>query len=181
MYSLLLRAIFQSSDHTLREEEVSPVGPHKSSPRSKRWVERREVEGLNMKAVARLNSTATLFVSAGTLVTIPEGVPMKNRCLPLFPATLMRPWTNATEIYAPKHPTGTLHTTHNTKDWFVDANTAVAGLTPEQANWKDASGNHSIGQLCLSSGVLEPAVLGKFKGEDPAKFSGDKQGNLHQF
>ena len=36
-----------------------------------------------------------------------------------------------------------LRTTHNSKDWFVDANTAVAGLTPEQASWKDGSGNHS--------------------------------------
>ncbi len=40
-----------------------------------------------------------------------------------------------------------LKTTHNVKDWFVPANTAVEGLTADQANWKDKSGNHSVGQL----------------------------------
>ena len=40
-----------------------------------------------------------------------------------------------------------LRTTHNSKDWFVDVNTAVAGLTPEQASWKQGAGNHSVGQL----------------------------------
>src|SRR5215467_11105421 len=39
-----------------------------------------------------------------------------------------------------------LRTTHNNKDWFVDGNTAVAGLTAEQANWSDGK-NHSVGQL----------------------------------
>ena len=36
-----------------------------------------------------------------------------------------------------------LKTTHTVKDWFVPANIAVAGLTAEQANWKDKSDNHS--------------------------------------
>ena len=40
-----------------------------------------------------------------------------------------------------------LRTTHDQKDWFVDANTAVAGLTAEQARWTDGKGNHSVGQL----------------------------------
>ena len=40
-----------------------------------------------------------------------------------------------------------LKTTHNVKDWFVPANVAVEGLTADQANWKDKSGNHSVGQL----------------------------------
>ena len=40
-----------------------------------------------------------------------------------------------------------LRTTHNVKDWFVPANTAIAGLTAEQANWKDNSENHSIAML----------------------------------
>src|SRR5690348_9773401 len=40
-----------------------------------------------------------------------------------------------------------LHTTHDQKDWFVPINVAVQGLTAEQANWKDSSGNHSAGQL----------------------------------
>jgi hypothetical protein len=40
-----------------------------------------------------------------------------------------------------------LRTTHNQKEWFVPANTAVEGLTAEQASWQDGKGNHSIGQL----------------------------------
>ncbi len=40
-----------------------------------------------------------------------------------------------------------LRSTHNKKEWFVDAMTAVNGLTPEQASWKDGKGNHSAGQL----------------------------------
>ena len=66
-----------------------------------------------------------------------------------------------------------LRTTHNQKDWFVDANTAVAGLTPEQASWKDGSGNHSVGQLAYHLVFWNRQALAKFKGETPAKFSGN--------
>lgn len=40
-----------------------------------------------------------------------------------------------------------LKTTHKVKDWFVPPSIAIAGLTPEQANWKDNTDNHSIAQL----------------------------------
>src|SRR5262245_66432588 len=40
-----------------------------------------------------------------------------------------------------------LRSTHNQVEWFVPANTAVAGLTAEQASWTDKKGNHSVGQL----------------------------------
>ncbi len=43
-----------------------------------------------------------------------------------------------------------LRTTHNQKEWFVPANTAVEGLTAEQASWQDGKGNHSIGQLPIT-------------------------------
>ena len=46
-----------------------------------------------------------------------------------------------------------LRSTHNKAEWFVPANTAVAGLTPAQASWTDKSGNHSVGQLAWA-GVL---------------------------
>ena len=48
-----------------------------------------------------------------------------------------------------------LKSTHTEKDWFVTVNVAVDGLTAEQANWTDGHGNHSIGQLGVSPGVLE--------------------------
>src|SRR6202020_117295 len=40
-----------------------------------------------------------------------------------------------------------LRSTHNKAEWFVPANTAVAGLTPEQASWTDKSWNETVQQL----------------------------------
>src|SRR5262249_49433291 len=65
-----------------------------------------------------------------------------------------------------------LRTTHNAKDWFVDANTAVAGLTPEQAGWKQGAGNHSVGQLAYHLVFWNERALAKFNGQKPADFSG---------
>src|SRR5690242_17986922 len=56
-----------------------------------------------------------------------------------------------------------LKTTHNAKDWFVDGNTAVAGLTAEQANWTDGKGNHSVGQLAYHIVFWNQQVLSKLK------------------
>ena len=40
-----------------------------------------------------------------------------------------------------------LRSTHNNADWFTPGNTAMKGLTAEQASWSDGKGNHSVGQL----------------------------------
>ncbi|HEX8549878.1 MAG TPA: DinB family protein [Cytophagaceae bacterium] len=40
-----------------------------------------------------------------------------------------------------------LRNTHTNKNWFVPSKIALENLTSEQANWKDSSGNHSIGEL----------------------------------
>lgn len=74
-----------------------------------------------------------------------------------------------------------LKTTHNQKEWFVDANTAVAGLTPEQASWQDGKGNHSIGQLANHLVFWNQQELAKFKGEPPVKFSGDNNETFNNF
>jgi uncharacterized damage-inducible protein DinB len=74
-----------------------------------------------------------------------------------------------------------LRTTHNNKDWFVDANTAVAGLTPEQASWNDGKGNHSVGQLAYHLVFWNRQTLAKFKGETPEKFSGNNEETFNQF
>jgi uncharacterized damage-inducible protein DinB len=74
-----------------------------------------------------------------------------------------------------------LQTTHNTKDWFVDANTAVAGLTADQAKWKDGSGNHSVGQLTNHLIFWNRQELAKFKGETPEKFSGNNDETFNAF
>ena len=74
-----------------------------------------------------------------------------------------------------------LRTTHNQKDWFVPANTAVDGLTPEQASWKDGSGNHSVGQLTVHLIFWNQQELAKFKGETPAKFDGNNNETFDSF
>jgi len=74
-----------------------------------------------------------------------------------------------------------LKTTHNQKDWFVDANTAVAGLTPEQANWTDGHGNHSVGQLAYHLVYWNERSLAKFKGQPQAKFDGNNDQTFNQF
>jgi uncharacterized damage-inducible protein DinB len=74
-----------------------------------------------------------------------------------------------------------LRTTHNEKDWFVDANTAVAGLTAEQASWTDGKGNHSVGQLAYHLIFWNQRNLDKFKGEAPPKYGGDNDETFNQF
>lgn len=68
-----------------------------------------------------------------------------------------------------------LKTTHNVKDWFVPATLAIAGLTPEQANWKDSSNNHSIAQLTTHLIFWNKQLLDKFEGRQPDAFSGDNK------
>src|ERR1700733_8112453 len=66
-----------------------------------------------------------------------------------------------------------LKTTHNKKEWFVPVNTAVDGLTAEQAMWKDSSGNHSVGQLVNHLIFWNAQQLAKFKGEKAEAFNGN--------
>jgi len=74
-----------------------------------------------------------------------------------------------------------LRSTHNRKEWFVDAMTAVNGLTPEQASWKDGKGNHSAGQLTYHLVFWNRRSLAKFKGEPEAKFSGNNEETFESF
>lgn len=68
-----------------------------------------------------------------------------------------------------------LRTTHNVKDWFVPPNTAIEGLTAEQANWKDSSGNHSIAQLANHLVFWDLNMLDKFMGVTPEAFNGNNK------
>lgn len=68
-----------------------------------------------------------------------------------------------------------LRTTHNVKDWFVPPSIAVAGLTPEQANWKDGSDNHSIAELTTHLIFWNKQSLDKFLGKKPDAFDGDNK------
>src|SRR5215472_12959497 len=66
-----------------------------------------------------------------------------------------------------------LRSTHNKAEWFVPANTAVAGLSPAQASWTDGKGNHSVGQLANHLVYWDRRSLMQFKGEKLDKFDGN--------
>jgi len=74
-----------------------------------------------------------------------------------------------------------LKSTHTVSDWFVCANVAVAGLTPEQANWTDGKGNHSVGQLTYHLVYWNKRNLEKIKGEQLEKFSGNNDETFDKF
>jgi uncharacterized damage-inducible protein DinB len=74
-----------------------------------------------------------------------------------------------------------LRSTHTKSDWFVCANVAVAGLTPEQANWTDGKGNHSVGQLTYHLVFWNRRNLERIKGEPSEKFSGNNDETFDKF
>lgn len=63
----------------------------------------------------------------------------------------------------------------------MPVNVAVEGLTPEQAKWKDKSGNHSIGQLTNHLAFWNAEQLAKFKGEKPPAYSGNNEDTFNGF
>jgi uncharacterized damage-inducible protein DinB len=65
-----------------------------------------------------------------------------------------------------------LKTTHNQQEWFVPVSKSIAGLSPEQAMWKEGNANHSIGQLVNHLIFWNKENLVKFKGETPINFNG---------
>src|SRR6201984_729787 len=74
-----------------------------------------------------------------------------------------------------------LKPTHPSEEWFVPANIAVKGLTPEQASWTDGKGNHSVGQLAYHLVFWNRRNLQVLKGEKPEKFSGDNDETFDKF
>ena len=74
-----------------------------------------------------------------------------------------------------------LKDTHSNSNWFVCADVALAGVTPEQANWKDGKGNHSVGQLAYHLWFWNERNLRRLKGEDAGKFSGNNDETFDKF
>jgi uncharacterized damage-inducible protein DinB len=74
-----------------------------------------------------------------------------------------------------------LRSTHNKAEWFVPANTAVAGLTAEQANWTDGKGNHSIGQLTTHLVFWDLRTLKQFEGKPLEKYNGNNDETFTRF
>jgi hypothetical protein len=74
-----------------------------------------------------------------------------------------------------------LHTTHNEADWFVPINTAVDGLTAEQANWQPPNGGHSAGQLAYHILFWNRRNLNSLRGIKNDKFSGENTETFDKF
>jgi hypothetical protein len=74
-----------------------------------------------------------------------------------------------------------LKDTHTNSNWFVCADVALAGVTPEQANWKDGKGNHSVGQLAYHVWFWNDRNLRNMRGEHPEKFSGNNDETFDKF
>jgi uncharacterized damage-inducible protein DinB len=74
-----------------------------------------------------------------------------------------------------------LHSTHDKSDWFVCANVAVANLTPEQANWTDGKGNHSVGQLTYHLLFWNSRSLATFQGHPLPNFKGENTETFDKF
>lgn len=74
-----------------------------------------------------------------------------------------------------------LHTTHDRQEWFVTINTAVEGVTPEQARWTDGKGNHSIGQLVYHLAFWNERSLERFQGKKSPAFNTDNEETFNNF
>lgn len=72
-----------------------------------------------------------------------------------------------------------LHSTHDKAEWFVPVDTAVAGLTADQARWTPKAGGpgqmHSAAQLVAHLVYWNENALARLKGEKPAAYSGNNE------
>lgn len=71
-----------------------------------------------------------------------------------------------------------LHSTHDKAEWFVPLDTAVAGLTPDQARWNPKPGPgqmHSPAQLVAHLVYWNERSLAQLKHEKPAAYSGNNE------
>jgi len=74
-----------------------------------------------------------------------------------------------------------LKDTHTNSNWFVCADVALAGVTPEQANWTDGKGNHSVGQLAYHIWFWNERNMRRMKGEQVEKFGGNNDETFNKF
>jgi hypothetical protein len=82
-----------------------------------------------------------------------------------------------------------LRSTHNKAEWFVPVNTAIAGLTPEQARWipksegpnNPAPADHSVGMLAYHLLFWNSQALANFKGEKHPKPPTDNTETFNKF
>lgn len=120
-------------------------------------------------------------------------MPLKS-LKPILLALLLSPFALA---QTPAQPAPTLkslllaqlRSTHNKAEWFVPVNTAVAGLTPEQARWipksegpnNPAPADHSVGMLAYHLLFWNTEALAKFKGEKVPPVPADNTETFNKF
>jgi len=73
-----------------------------------------------------------------------------------------------------------LRSTHNHADWFVPGNTAMKGLSAEQASWSDGKGNHSLGQLAHHLVFWNRWTLARLNGSTE-KYNGTNDETFYKF
>ena len=82
-----------------------------------------------------------------------------------------------------------LQTTHNQAEWFVPIDTAIAGLSADQAKWVppnaagkvDPVANHSVGMLAYHLLFWNTNALAKFKGEQSPPVPGNNDETFNDF
>jgi hypothetical protein len=82
-----------------------------------------------------------------------------------------------------------LRSTHNQAEWFVPLNTAVAGLTPEQARWvpksegpkNPAPEDHSVGMIAYHLLYWNTRALAQLKGEKVPPPTSDNTETFNNF
>jgi uncharacterized damage-inducible protein DinB len=74
-----------------------------------------------------------------------------------------------------------LQYTHNKADWYVPINTAIEGLTSEQANWSDSTDNHSIGQIVSHLAFWNERILIAFQGNTPPAYNDNNKETFTKF
>jgi hypothetical protein len=82
-----------------------------------------------------------------------------------------------------------LRSTHNKAEWFVPLNTAVAGLTPEQARWvpksegpnNPAPEDHSVGMVAYHLLYWNEQSLHQLKGEKVPPPTNDNTETFNKF
>jgi hypothetical protein len=82
-----------------------------------------------------------------------------------------------------------LHSTHDKADWQVPVNTAIAGLTPEQAKWVpanaagklDPNANHSVGMLTYHLLFWNTHSLAQLSGQKPGAVPSNNDETFNDF
>ena len=102
-------------------------------------------------------------------------------CFILFFAAVTNSKSQTTEkLTLKKVLLAQLKTSHNKEEWFAPLNIAIAGLTPEQANWKEKGADHSIAELTTHIIFWNQQELSKFLDQPAPKYSGDNNETFSQ-